>query len=67
MFEKNLNERIRDSEVDLGNEQEKYVSSIKSHENSITLKVIRYEILRRKFELDALYSQLKIKKNSFIM
>jgi len=67
MFEKNLNERIRDLEVDLGNKQEKYVSGIKSHENSITLKVIRYEILRRRFELESLYSQLKRKKISFII
>ena len=59
MFEKNLNERIRDSEVDLGNEQEKYVSSIKLHENNTTLKFIRYEMLRRKFELESLYAQLK--------
>jgi hypothetical protein len=67
MFEKNLNERIRDLEVDLGNEQQKYVSGIKSHENSITLKVIRYEILRRRFELESLYSQLKRKKISFMI
>jgi hypothetical protein len=62
MFEKNLNERIRDLEVDLGNEQEKYVGGIKLHESSTTLKIIRYEILRRKFELEALYSQLKTKR-----
>jgi hypothetical protein len=62
MFEKNLNERIRDLEVDLGNEQEKYVSGIKLHESSTTLKIIRYEILRRKFELERLYSQLKTKR-----
>jgi hypothetical protein len=59
MLTQSLNIRIRELEVDLANEQERYVSSIKSHENNTTLKVIRYEILRRKFELESLYSQLK--------
>ena len=62
MLTESLNIRIRELEVDLSNEQEKYISSIKLHENNTTLKVIRYEILRRKFELEALYSQLKIKR-----
>jgi len=59
MLTESLNIIIRELEADLANEQEKYVSSIKSHENNTTLKVIRYEILRRKFELESLYAQLK--------
>ena len=59
MLTESLNIRIRELEVDLSNEQEKYISSIKSHENNTTLKVIRYEIVRRKFQLESLYSQLK--------
>jgi len=59
MLTESLNLRIRELEVDLSNEQEKYISSIKLHENNTTLKVIRYEILRRKFQLESLYSQLK--------
>ena len=59
MLTESLNLRIRELEVDLGDEQEKYISSIKLHENNTTLKFIRYEMLRRKFELESLYSQLK--------
>ena len=59
MFTNTLDIRIKELETDLFNEQEKYVSSIKLHDNSATIKNIREDILARRFELEALYAQLK--------
>ena len=59
MSKNNLNTRIRELEVGLANEQEKYISSVRSHGKDVTIKAIRYDILARKFELEALYSQLQ--------
>jgi hypothetical protein len=59
MSKNNLNIRIRELEVSLANEQEKYISSVRSHGKDAGIKAIRYDILARKFELEALYAQLK--------
>ena len=56
---KNVNIKIAELEAYLTTEQEKYVSSVKSHHDSATIKNIRYDILRRKFGLEALCSRLK--------
>lgn len=56
---KNVNIKIAELEAYLTTEQEKYVSSVKSHHDSATIKNIRYDILARRFELEALYAQLK--------
>jgi len=54
-----LDTRIRELEVDLAREQEKYVDSIKSHDDYITIQNIRHDILVLKAELESLYAQLK--------
>lgn len=59
MLTKKLDTRIRELEADLTREQEKYVNSIKSHEDYITIQNIRYDVLARRFELEALYAQRK--------
>jgi hypothetical protein len=56
---KNVNIKIAELEAYLATEQEKYVSSVKSHHDSSTIKNISYDILARRFELEALYAQLK--------
>ena len=59
MLTKKLDTRIRELEADLTREQEKYVNSIKSHEDYITIQNIRDDVLARKFELESLYAQRK--------
>jgi hypothetical protein len=59
MLTKDVNIKIRELEAYLTTEQERYVGSIKLHDNSATIKNIRYDILARRFELEALYAQLK--------
>jgi hypothetical protein len=59
MLTKDVNIKIAELEAYLASEQEKYVSSVKSHNDSATIKNIRYDILARRFELEALYAQLK--------
>jgi hypothetical protein len=58
MFREDIDIKIRQLELDLEKETEKYMTSIKSHENYSTLRGIRDSMHEIKLELAALHSQL---------